>query len=163
MGSRNEVQVALRILRAGVPGEHPAIDDDTIGVWAGALERFSLDVLVDAAEWLAENEPKFPTLGDFVKAAQAAARQQASRRAALERPAGWIGTGDLELARCGECGGSDWVEVPDPKHPGKVFVRPCRGCQPDLADRYDGGHLDPHHDRFSCSDEACRKSSGKRK
>lgn len=163
MATRDDVQVALRILRAGVPGEHPGIDEDTVNVWAGALTAWSLEVLVAAAEHWAEEEPKFPSLLEFVSACQRTARQVAAQRASIERPAGWIGAGDLQLAKCGECGGTDWVEVPDERHPQDVFVRPCSHCQPALYERYTGGHLHPGHDRMACADEACRKSVGKRK
>lgn len=164
MADENDVRVALRVLRAGVPGEHPAIDDDTVDLWKQALASVAGPVVNAAALRWVEEQPKFPNLNQFLALAQEESRVAALRRRELERPAGWVGD-EQGLATCAECGGSDFVEVADPKLPTKTFVRPCSACEPAAFDRWRGGHMAPSHDRRSCPDEVCQRTApgGRRK
>jgi hypothetical protein len=153
--------LALRVLRAGVPGEHPAIDQDTLDLWLSSLKAYGpLAVRRTAEEWV-EAEARFPSLQAFLGRVQETSRVLAIEQQAHEQPAGWIGRGDLELAACAECGGTNWVEAPDEARPGLFLIRPCSRCRPDQHELWKGGHLDPGHDRKNCPLEVCR--TGKRK
>lgn len=100
---------ALRVLRAGYPGQNPEIGDDTVWLWQQALGRYPADALLAAAARWAESMPRFPSLHDFLGQVRAVVRERA-------RGAG----------PCGECGGSTWVPVE-----GERYVRGCSLCRPD--------------------------------
>lgn len=159
MATGNDVRSALRVLRAGVPGEHPAIDDDTVELWDQTLSVVSGKAITEAALRWVEEQPKFPNLHQFLAYAQETARIMAIRQRELEKPVGWIGDAQ-GLAVCAECGGTDHVEVEDPDHPGNLYVRPCSECDPERYERWRGGHFDPEHDRRNCSHELCQRAGG---
>jgi hypothetical protein len=156
----HDIELALRVLRAGVPGDHPAIDEDTLDLWLSSLKSYGPVTVQRSAEQWVETEARFPSLQAFLSLVQETARTMAIERQALEQPAGWIGDAD-GFAKCAECGGTKHVEVKEPTRPGYVFVRPCLVCDPVQYERWRGGHFAPDHDRRNCPDEVCR--TGKRK
>lgn len=99
---------ALRVLRAGYPGQHPEIGDDTVWLWQQALGRYPADVLLAAAAAWAEAMPRFPSLHDYLGQVRAELR----RRARAAGP-------------CPECGRATFVPVE-----GSDVVRPCSRCRP---------------------------------
>jgi hypothetical protein len=114
-------ETALRVLRAGYPGQHPEIGEDTVWLWQQALGRYPSDVLLEAAAGWAQAMPRFPSLHDYLGQVRAVLR----RRARAAGP-------------CAECGTSTYVldEATD-------SARPCSICRPaDHARWLEGGPAD---------------------
>lgn len=99
---------ALRVLRAGYPGQYPEIGEDTVWLWQQALGRYPADALLAAAARWAETMPRFPSLHDFLGQVRYVVRA----RAELDGP-------------CPECSGSTFVALE-----GRNVARPCSACRP---------------------------------
>lgn len=129
------------MLRAGVPGQHPEITDDTITAWDGPMSRFPRAVVMEAAAAWIEREPRFPALTEFITHCQATAREALYRE---------IQSGERAVDKCPNChDGSGWVET---SSEGRTTMRPCERCRPDAFERWSKGHYGDDHECGECRD-----------
>lgn len=138
---KSETSAVLRLLRAGVPGEHPEITDDVLDAWDRSLSRFPARLVVDAAAAWVEQQPRFPALSDFIAHVQRTARESSQRA---------IQSGERATLKCPECeDGSGMLLL---NADGQGTYRPCSRCRLDGFKRWEAGHYADGHDCPECGE-----------
>lgn len=124
LATAETVRVALALLRAQVPGQHPEVTETTVVVWHTALALYpAADVTGIALDWPGD---RFPTKSEFVRAV--ADRRRAAADADAQRALEGVDTGARPCCDAGP----GWQFVGDPT---MWTVRPCpEGHEPPSRD-----------------------------